>query len=116
MSKIFHSFLVIISFYIMINSIGYSQDERDPFASIEDMLGSSARIEKIIQLPYPVIVQGTMCSENVSLAVINGDIVKEGDRWREFMVEEINRERVILEWKNEKFKIEINFKTEKKKK
>ena len=118
MSKSLHFSMVVLFFYsIIINSGGaYAQGKRDPFVSIGDkMLLNKGAIE-VVHLPYPVIISGTMCSKGVRLAVINGDIVREGGKWRDFIISKIERNKVILKWRGKKFQVKTNFAEEKNKK
>ncbi len=96
-------------FLLMIISAGYAEKFRDPFVSLGDKMGLTPQSkEEKIRLPYPVVLKGTLRSKNTFVAIVNDDIIKQGQRWREFYVEKIEKNMVILEWKGKKFKVILN--------
>jgi len=90
----------------MIISSGYAEQFRDPFVSLGDKMGLTLQSkEEKVRLPYPVVLKGTLCSKNTFVAIVNDDIIKTGQKWREFYVEKIEKNMVILEWKGKRFKV-----------
>ena len=85
--------------------------ERDPFVSLGEVM--QAKEEEVINLPYPVILKGTLRLGNNLVAIVNDDIIKEGQKWKEFYVVKIERAKVILEWKNKNFEIVVSQDTRK---
>jgi hypothetical protein len=101
-------FLVAAIGFLLAYSTGYAQDDlvlRDPFASLGDKISVGALLDQAVLLPYPIVLKATLCSKDKVLAVLNDEIVKEGDRWNDFYVAKIEKEKVILEWKDKKFQI-----------
>ena len=118
MSRFLHFSMVVLFFYsIIINNSGaYAQEKRDPFVSIGDKMSLNKGAIEAVHLPYPVVVSGTMCSKGVKLVVINGDIVREGGKWRDFIISRIERDKIILKWRGKKFQVKADFAGEKNKK
>ncbi len=95
--------LMIFIFCIIINIKSFAQKRRDPFVSLKDR----TQVERNgrVKLPYPIKLEGIMCSKEAALAILNGEIVKEGEKWREFKIEKIEKDRVILSWGDKKITI-----------
>lgn len=86
-----------------------TQEIRDPFVSISDkMIPPNRGDQESVQLPSPMILKGTLCSKNGLVAIINDDIVKEGQKWHDFYVIKIEKEKVFLEWRGKKFELRMN--------
>lgn len=99
---------LIMAIGLILTGIGYAEDEpasRDPFASLSDKIFGEASSDQGMLLPYPIILKATLCSKDKFLAVLNDEIVKEGDNWKDFYVAKIEKGKVILEWKDKKFQI-----------
>jgi len=84
-----------------------AQDLRDPFVSLGDKMEAAQKSEGTFRLPYPIILKGTLCSQNKVAAIINNDIIKEGQKWQDFYVAKIEKGKVILEWRDKKFEITL---------
>jgi len=93
--------LIFVSYIIIINVNANANNKRDPFVSLKDKAEAEKEKEKV-KLPYPIKLEGVMCGETTSLAILNGEIVKEGEQWREFKIEKIEKDRVILKWGDKK--------------
>jgi len=95
-------------FAICISGISQAEEIRDPFVSLGDKLEITQKKEEVIQLPFPVVLKGTMFTKNNFVAVVNDDIIKQGEKWKDFYVAKIEPGKVVLEWKNKKFEIGLS--------
>lgn len=93
----------------------YAEEIRDPFVSLGDKIESAQKLEGVLHLPYPIVLKGTLYSKNKLVAIINNNIIQEGQKWQDFYVEKIERGKVILEWRGKKFEIFLSPKEEKQK-
>lgn len=107
----FKIFLAIISFI----SFTYAQEPepRDPFVSLGDKMGLTPEAQEEVRLPYSVVLKGTLCSKNIFVAIVNDDIIKQGQKWRDFYVAKIERNKIVLEWEGKKFEIGLSSEEEK---
>ena len=78
---------------------------RDPFVSLGDKMELTQKPEESIHLPYPLVLKGTLCSKDSPAAIINGEILKEGQNWRDFSIVKIEKSKVSLEWQGKRFEI-----------
>jgi len=102
-------FFNIFLFFLLVISAGYAEQFRDPFVSLGDKMGLTPQgKEEKIRLPYPVILKGTLCLKDTFVAIVNDDIIKPGQKWREFYVEKVGKNMVILEWKGKRFQVILN--------
>jgi len=80
---------------------------RDPFISLADKVKLTRKSVDLSVLPYPVAVNGIVWTEKVKAAVLNNDIVQEGAVWQDFIVERIEKDKVILRLGETKFEIPL---------
>lgn len=99
--------LFFILFLIMIRNTLFAQGEedRDPFLSFSDKIILSQKAQDLSTLPYPIVVNGIIWSEKIPVAMLNNDIVQEGQTWRDFRVYRIEKNKVILKRGSNKFEI-----------
>jgi hypothetical protein len=97
-------FIIII---ITINLFAQEKKTRDPFLSLGDKIRLSQETKDISILPYPIILNGIIWTKNSPIAIINDEIVQEGEVWRDFKVEEIQKNKVILSKGDSKFEIPL---------
>ena len=98
--------LIIISLKSGLFAQG-QEEIRDPFLSLNDKLKLAQKPLDITRLPYPVTVNGIIWTENLQLAVINDETVEKNQQWRDFKVEEIDKEKVILSLGKNRFEIPV---------
>lgn len=113
---LFCLFFIIISFVKFNAVFGQEKEKHDPFQSIGDRIKLLERSGDIAALPYPVIVHGIVWTQDMQLAVINEDIVQVGQQWRDFKVEKIEKDKVILSRGTNTFEIPLISKKEDEKK
>lgn len=99
--------LFFILFLIIIRNALFAQGEedRDPFLSFSDKIILSQKAQDLSTLPYPIVVNGIIWTEKIPVAMLNNDIVQQGENWRDFRVYRIEKDKVILKWENRKFEI-----------
>lgn len=102
-------YLIIFIIIIAIHADSFAQEikRRDPFLSLGDKIRLSQQIKDITTLPYPIILNGIIWTEQLPVAVINDEIVQKGQIWRDFKVEEIQKKKVILSRGESKFEIPL---------
>lgn len=85
------------------------QEQRDPFLSLGDKIKLSQKPEQedTPVLPYPIVVNGIIWTEKSPVAIINNDIVQEGSDWRDFKVDKIEKDKVILKRRESEFEIPL---------
>lgn len=107
--KIFLSFFIFPSIIILVNNnlLAQGEKQRDPFLSLGDNLKLSQKQEDFSVLPYPVILNGIIWAENLPVAIINNEIVQEKEMWRDFKVEKIAKDKVILKRGESQFEIPL---------
>lgn len=113
---LFCLFLIIISYVKLNAAFGQEKEKRDPFQSLGDRTKLLERSGDSAVLPYPVIVHGIVVTRDMQLAVINEDIVQAGQQWRDFKVEKIEKDKVILSRGTNTFEIPLISKKENEKK
>jgi len=72
------------------------EEAKDPFLSLSDKIKLSQTLFDVTQLPYPIVLNGIIWAQDAQLAIINGEMVEKNQRWRDFKVEEIKKDRVTL--------------------
>ena len=100
----------ILSFIIItINNSLFAQEQklRDPFLSLGDKIRLAQGAKDISVLPYPIVINGIIWTENLPIAVINNDIVQQGEVWRDFKVEKIQKDKVVLSKGSIQFEIPL---------
>jgi len=105
--KFFLLFFVLCFIIIQIYNYSFAQGKklRDPFLSLSDEIRLSKETKDIYTLPYPIVVNGIIWTENLPVAIINNDIVQEGEVWRDFKVEKIEKDKIILSRGDSQFEI-----------
>ena len=103
------SFFIIFLIIITINIGLFAQEKkaRDPFLSLGDKIRLSQETKDISSLPYPIILNGIIWTENSPIAIINDEIVQKDEVWRDFKVEEIQKNKVVLSRGDSKFEIPL---------
>lgn len=112
MLKIKNSLLLCLLFSIIINlnSILFAQvqkETRDPFLSIDERMKLEERPLDVSKLPYPIVLNGIIWTENLQIAIINNETVEKNQVWRDFKVEEIEKGKVTLRLGNNRFEISL---------
>ncbi len=102
-------FFILFFIIIRINSGLFAQERkpRDPFVSLGDKIRLSQEANDISTLPYPIVLNGIIWTENLPIAILNNEIVQEGETWRDFKVEKIEKNKVILSRGDSKFEIPL---------
>ncbi len=83
------------------------QEVKDPFLSLEDKVKLLEKPLDISKLPYPIILNGIIWADNLQLAVLNNEAVEKNQQWRDFWVEDIQREKVVLKLGNNRYEIPL---------
>ena len=99
--------IVVLMLVILISQARSNEDLRDPFVSLGDKLALAQGPAEAVQLPYPVILKGTLCAKNIYAAIVNNDMIRQGEKWQDFYVVKIENGLVILEWRDKKFEIRM---------
>lgn len=107
--KFFLLFFILFLIIIRINSGLFAQEKkpRDPFLSLGDKIRLSQEANDISTLPYPIVLNGIIWTENLPMAILNNEIVQEGEVWRDFKVEKIEKNKVILSQRGSQFEIPL---------
>ena len=105
--------IVLLSLSILTVSAGYAQGEnytfsssnRDPFSPLVSKTG-------LILIPQEINfvnlkLHGIIYSEGKSLAVINGEVLRKGDKIGEYTILSISEEEVVLEKEGEQFTLKL---------
>ncbi len=106
-SKIRILLLFLTLSLIITSNILFAQQggPRDPFFSLGEKIKLSQKTEDFSSLPYPIVVNGIIWTEKLPVAILNEDIVQEGQVWRDFKVDKIEKDKVILRRGESKFEI-----------
>ena len=72
------------------------EEAKDPFLSLSDKIKLSQTLFDVSHLPYPIVLNGIIWTQDAQLAIINGETVEKNQRWQDFKVEEIKKDRVTL--------------------
>lgn len=85
--------------------IGAAEVLRDPFVTLlgEDRLTKSDKEVEIAM--FPMALRGLMVREGKAVAVINEEIVTEGQIWHNFKIEDIDNTGVNLSYKGKTFRL-----------
>ena len=103
---IFQQSLLILLTIIAVNFAFAQEGEgRDPFVSLGDKILAAQSLGGTLLLPYPIVLKGTLYSKNNLVAIINDDIIRQGQRWKDFYVVKIERAKVTLEWRGKEFEV-----------
>lgn len=100
---------------LIISPMGYlfaqeqkeQKETRDPFLSIDDKIKLAKDPVDITKLAYPISLNGIIWTEKVQIAIINNEPVEKNQVWRDFKVEDIQKDRVILKLGNRRFDIPL---------
>jgi hypothetical protein len=100
-------FFVLYFIIIQINNNLSAQEKkpRDPFLSLGDKIKLSQETKDTSVLPYPIVVNGIIWTEHLPVAIINNEIIQEGEVWRDFKVEKIEKDKIILSRGKSQFEI-----------
>ena len=83
------------------------EETKDPFLSIDDKVKLLQKPVDITKLPYPIILNGIIWSDNLQVAILNNETVEKNQQWRDFRVEAIEKEKVILKLGDNSFEIPL---------
>lgn len=97
----------VLSFIINNNLFAQEEKLRDPFLSLGDKIRLAQEAKDISVLPYPIVINGIIWTKNLPIAIINNDIVQQGEVWRDFKVEKIEKDKVILSRGSIQFEIPL---------
>lgn len=89
--------LFYLSLSIISNNLLFAKNEdeqRDPFLSLADKIKLGDTSGNI--LPFPVVLSGIIWTKDVPLAMVNNEIVQQGEDWQGFKVEKIEKDKLIL--------------------
>jgi hypothetical protein len=95
------------------NNLAFAQKEeeqRDPFLSLADKIKLGDTSSNI--LPFPVVLSGIIWTKDMPVAMVNNEIVQQGEDWQGLKVEKIEKDKLIL--KRGQTLFEIPLVTEKK--
>ncbi len=71
--------------------------ERDPFVSVVDLQAQRSALRKQRSMAVSQInIQGIIWSERAPIAIINDELLGQGDNWRGFTIEKIDKQAVSL--------------------
>lgn len=83
---------------------------RDPFVSIVDVdklkYQQAGATEEKIPI-FPMELKGIMLKNGKAVAIINEEVVREGQIWHDFKIEHITKQGVTLSYKSESLKLEL---------
>lgn len=102
-------FFILSLIIIRISHNLFAQGEklRDPFLSLGDKIRLAQEVKDVYALPYPIVINGIIWTEHLPVAIINNDIVQQGEAWGDFKVEKIEKDRVILSRGSIQFEIPL---------
>ena len=86
--------LFCLSLSIIIFNVVFAQrqdEQRDPFLSLADKIKLKESAGSV--LPFPVVLSGIIWTREVPLAMVNNEIIQEGEDWQGFKVEKIEKEK-----------------------
>jgi len=89
-------FACVSSSVIFAEPQNIASETKDPFLSIGDKMKLSQKVLDISNLPYTVTLNGIIIQGSLRMAIINGETVDEGQAWKDFLVDKILNDRVIL--------------------
>lgn len=98
-------FLIIMNLSAVLCAEEQEDTANDPFLSMEDRAKLSSKPFDLSQLPYAVVLNGIIWRDNLRLAILNNEMVEEGVVWRDFKVEEIFKDKVVLKWGDNRFEV-----------
>ncbi|OGX41195.1 MAG: hypothetical protein A2984_02070 [Omnitrophica WOR_2 bacterium RIFCSPLOWO2_01_FULL_41_12] len=108
MHRFFMLFMIVscLAFYVSADA----QDKRDPFIPLVDAQGNLVRDftkPKAEELATKISLNGISKIKGVLYAIIDGELVKEGQMFGEFKVEKIEPDAVILGFGDKRFELRL---------
>ena len=90
-------------------SLAAEDSIRDPFVSIVDLEKIRYQGKGVSQdIPsIPMALKGLMVGKSGSVAIINDEIVTEGQIWHDFNVEKIDQHGITLNYKDKTLRLEL---------
>lgn len=86
---------------------------KDPFLSLDDKIKLGKDPIDITKFPYPINVKGIIWTKDIQIAFINEDTVEKNQNWMDFLVEDIQKDKVILKLGKRRFEIPLQLEKEK---
>lgn len=80
---------------------------RDPFVSIIDMEKQKVAEQKIVDLSN-VTIKGILWSDRKVIAIIDDKLVMNGDTWRDFVIEKIDKDSLTLRYEDKTYTLPID--------
>ncbi len=108
-------FRLIIFFLLILPCLAQADDSRDPFIPLVNEKGimrTKFQKPRMEEINIKINLSGISKIGNTFYAIIEGELLKEGDNFKEFKIEKIEDNRVILSFGEKLF--EILLETEKK--
>ena len=87
-------FCLPLSIITFNSAFAQEKEQRDPFLSLTDKIKLNEFRGNI--LPFPAVLSGIIWTKDKPLAVVNDEIIEQGQEWQGFKVEKIERDRLIL--------------------
>ena len=97
----------MVGMCVAYNQQGAWAESRDPFISIIDLEKQKLVEQKVLDLSN-VIVNGIIWNESASIAIINDELVMAGDKWRDVIMEKIEKDRVISRSQDKSYTLSID--------
>lgn len=101
--------VIVLSFILSAYASGYdSEGRRDPFVPLVDEQGLRKDLYQssdAMALPVKLHIMGILWSEDAPMAIINGEVVKEGDIIEDMLVEKIEKDAVSINYQNKVYKL-----------
>ncbi len=101
--------LIIFSLYVTCPALDYdSGGKRDPFVPLIDESGFRTDLFQSgdsAELPVKFHILGILWSEDAPMAIINGEVAKEGDYIEGVKIEKIETESVSISYQNKVYKL-----------
>ena len=79
---------------------------RDPFISIIELEKQKLVEQKVIDLSN-VILKGILWNEAKRVAIINDELVMPGDTWRDFRIEKIEKDSIIISSEGKEYTLSL---------
>ena len=108
--------IFLLMFISLLPLFAYPYGGRDPFVSLEkSMIEKEERKEvkvkpakkELSKLLVNIHLQGVIWSKNKQLAIINEQILKEGEEFKGFIIKKIMPQKVVLKYGEEEIAISI---------
>lgn len=97
--------IFILGIFILVLSSSFADDVRDPFSPLIDKNGRILIDEKLNV--GSLKLSGIIFSKDEKVAIVNGEIVKEGDYIGNYIIDKIEENKVVLKKGDEKFILEL---------